>query len=441
MSRACGLEIAPHALRLVVWNNGDGPKGGSLPLDPGLAPEARRQEALAALRQLAGELGAKGPVHVLLDRGVVLERHVHVPPAPAAELPALARFQAQRAFSLPAEQLAVVWTVGVEEPEGLPLRLTAVRHVDLEPLLELVKSAGLKPGRGVLPGEALAHAARGAGAGGPAVVLRLDRLGADLAALDAQGHLSAARGVRLKPELSATALVGTIRRALGALSASGERLLVLGADAATLPALQGLGETEGLTQVDAELALATSAADPRFHHRPELDLRGKVEQRAAREQKMRAGGIVAIVGLALLLVGVLVQRQFAARDGEIAALREERESLAPAVERAKTLAAEIRVAKAWSERRGRELEVLLLLAEALPKDTAYLTRVRWQDEGELLLTGMAKDWATVAAFVDQLERHPRVLGVTLEGIRPPREKELQGVTFSARATLNPGGSS
>ncbi|MCA8923157.1 MAG: PilN domain-containing protein [Planctomycetes bacterium] len=440
MSRGCALELVPTALRLVVWNNGDGPQGASVALDPKLDPEAWREAAVAALRQLASELGAKGPVHVIVDRGAVLERHVHVPVVPAAELPALARFQAQRAFALPAEQLAVVWNVGKEEPEGLPMRLSAVRHVDLAPSLELVLGAGLKPGRGVLPGEALAHAARHAGAKGAALVLRSDEDAADLALLDASGDLVASRGVRVRAS-SPTALLGAVRRAIGAFPGRPERLLVLESDPKRLEVLRTLGELDSLQGADSELILATAAADPGFRHHPEFDLRGQVEQRAAREQKLRLGGVAAAVGVILLLCGLLVERQFAARRERIADLQSERENLAPAVERAKRLASEVRVAKAWSERRGRELEVLLLLAEALPEDTAYLTRVRWQDEGELLLTGMAKDWATVAAFVDSLERHPRVLGVTLEGIRPPREKGLLGVTFSARATLNPGGSS
>jgi len=440
MSRACAIDIAPHALRLVVWDNGDGPRSQSVALDPHLEAEARREAEVAALKELAQALGAKGPVHAVLDPRVVLERRVYVPVAPDSELPSLARFQSQRAFALPADELTVVWDVGPEEPEGLPMRLTAVRHVDLVPILELVLAAGLKPGRGVLPGEALAHAARAANANGPAVILRGDAHEIDLALIDEKGELVASRGVRLHSS-NPTAVIGAVRRGLGALPSQPESLVLFETDPARLGALRQLGDAVEVPEgADPAVLLAVAGADPSFRHRPELDLRGNVVQRAKREQKIRWSALGVAVAVILLLCGLLVERQFAAGRARIAELETEREALAPAVERAKSLAAEIRTAKAWSERRGRELEVLLLLAETLPEDAAYLTRVRWKDEGELLLTGMAKDFATVAAFVNRLEQHPRVRRVTPEGIREPKEKGLRGVTFSARATLNPGGS-
>ena len=100
------------------------------------------------------------------------------------------------------------------------------------------------------------------------------------------------------------------------------------------------------------------------------------------------------------------------------------------------LSAELETARGWDARKGRELEVFLAVARALPEDEqVYLKRIRWTETNPLRLTGRAKDWNAVGAFLTNLEREPLILKASFESIRKPSDKGARGVEFSGQATL------
>ena len=79
------------------------------------------------------------------------------------------------------------------------------------------------------------------------------------------------------------------------------------------------------------------------------------------------------------------------------------------------------------------------MTRALPSDDAYLTQLRWSENGDLQLSGRAKEWETVGGFFAALDRDPLVEASAFADVRRPREKDALGYVFTGSARLRRGG--
>lgn len=463
-----GVVFQPGAVQLLVMGP-KGARGAERAVDPALEGSARRVALSAALRNLASELELRpgSVVHVAVPRGEALVRRVTAPPVPEEELAPIVALQARRDLPFEPDEVQLAW-VRSEVPNELIY--AAVKKTALEELRAAILGAGLVPGRLEVSSQALARAARllgpgpksGASSGWRAASLPPERETVLVlveprqfeAVVLAQGRAPFARGATLPEEGWTERLGAELVRTLGTARAERgqdpagppERVLVAGSAAGEAGLLAALGarlgcEAQVLSGLDgdpqgARYVLTRGLAEPR-HVRglDPLDLGHHARSSARADLKRRAVlsglGVAALLGL-LLLGSQLVLSQ---RRGEIERLEAERASMQTRVKEAKRLEAELQKADAWAERRGRELEVLLLVANALPKDDAYLTQLRWTEGGELRVTGRAREWEAVGAFFSALERDPRVERAAYDDIRRPAEKDALGVQFSGSARL------
>lgn len=463
-----GVVFQPGSVQLLVMGP-KGARGAERPVDPSLEGPARRVALSAELRNLASELELRpgSVVHVAVPRGEAIVRRLQAPPVPEEELAPIVALQARRDLPFEPDEVQLAWVRTDVQGE---LIYAAVRRPVLEELRGAIQGAGLVPGRLEVSSQAAARAARllgpaprGASSSWRAAASTTTERETVLVVVEgrsfeavilAPGRAPFARGAALPEEGRAERLGAELVRTLGTARAERgvdpagppERLLVAGGGAGEkglLGALstrlgcegQLLSGLEGDPQ-GARFLLARGLADPR-HVRglDPLDLGQYARASARRDLKRRAGigAAVAVALLGLLLLGT--QLLLSRRRTEIEVLEGERAAMQTRVKEAKRLETELLRAAAWSERRGRELEVLLLVANALPKDDAYLTQLRWTEGGELRLNGRAREWEAVGAFFSALERDPRVERAAYDDIRRPAEKDALGVQFSGSARL------
>lgn len=453
---AVGAVLGWGSVQLLVA----GPKGvraGEREVDPTLAPPARREAQVKALRELARELGAKGPVHLAVPRSEAILRRMPGPPVPEPELAQIVRLQAKKDLPFDPAEVELCFARATKED----LVYAGVRRTVIQELKATLAEAGLKAGRLEVSSQAAARAAHLlAGPIDKEVLLVLIEPRTCEALVLAPGRPPFARGASAgsadDPAAARAEKLGAeLVRTLGAARADrGEdpggppgRLLVAGRGAADAELVAALAarvgcEAKVISGLDGEAAdgarylLARGLADPRpVEGLAPLDLGHHAEATARRDLKNRATWLGVAAGV-LVLAALVGGRVFlSARAAAIEELEAERERIASKVKEAKRLQEELDRAETWSLRRGRELEVMLLVARALPPDEAYLTQVRWQEGGEVRLAGRAKEWEAAGRFFSALEQDPRVERAAPDDIRRAQEKEALGVQFSGTARL------
>lgn len=475
---SAGVVFLPGRVQLLVMG-ARGVQAAERDLAPGLAGAARAQAWSAALRELAQELGLRPGtvVHAAVPRSEAIVRRLQAPPVAEAELGAIVGLQARKDLPFEPAEVELAWCRSDTPNEVV---FAAVRRPALEELRAAVTGAGLAMGRLEVSSQAAARAVRllgpsledvggkSSGTGlikkvaGETLLLLLEPRQVEVLVL-AAGRPPFARAAALSEETQAVGLterlVAELLRTLGTFRAergkdpgvAPARLLLAGSGAGTPGLREALGERLGcpaelLSGLDpsagvdaaqgARFLLARGLADPRRIPGLEpLDLGHHARAAATRDLKRRAtlSGAGALALVLILLVGARLV--LASRVQEIEALEAERQAMQAEVREAKRLQGELERARAWGERRGRELEVLLLVSRALPGEDAYLTQLRWTEGAEVRLAGRAKEWEAVGQLFSGLERDPRVERATYDDIRRPPEKDALGVQFSGSARL------
>jgi len=460
-----GLDIGRSSVQLVRWRR-SGVVGAERRVDAGLTGEARREALAAAVRELAAELGAKGEVDVAVPRAEAIVRRVALPRVAPAELAELIRFQAAKDLPFELDDVELSWCELGETGEGaVDVTFAAVKKETLLGLRDVVAAAGLRPGRLEVSTQAAARAllalaapadgASATGGRGEEVLVEVGHASSDVIVLH-DGRLTFSRSAsvgardeapgRIVQELERSLVAARAARGLDRTGPTDA--LYLAGGGAGLPGLaDALAERAGVaprllaglgdgSPAGPRFVVARGLADPRpAGGIPDLDLahRQRARGAAASRRRLLAGvglGLAAVVGL--FLAG---RAWVADRTERLARAEAEREMLAPAVERADALAGEVEAARAWRARQGRELEVLLAVARALPEDEAFLTQLRWAEGQDVRIAGRAKEWSSVGRFLNALEREPLIERATFEDIRQPRERGAEGVAFSGTARL------
>jgi Tfp pilus assembly PilM family ATPase len=447
-----GFDLRPDMIA-AVRHDADGLRGDQRPLDPQRAAAEARQEQLAALRDLAEALQVgRHEVDVTVPRSQAIEKRLLLPAVEAHELEPLVRFQLAKDLPFDLEAVTVAWQVVPQASEsGTVVACVAVRRERVDALRALLREAGLTPGRILVATDAAARGLALAGASkGRALLLDVHPGATDIVILN-QGQLAFSRTSSAGPgaegwqERLASELSRTLTAAEPDCGGRPDALYLAGASdealAAALTKRLELPVTSlGPAGDAARLVAARGLADPSPAPGPApLDLAHAARFRHARTQKRQLAAAALVVAL-LAVVSLLVARsQVSAREGAVAELRDERTRLAPRARAAASIQRELAAAEAWTDRKGRELEVLLAVTRALPEDEAYLTQLRWSENGELQLGGRAKEWETVGRFFAALDRDPLIESADFADVRRPREKGALGYVFTGSARLVEGG--
>lgn len=473
-----GLDVGRGSVKLVRVDRKGGVTGAECELDPALDGPARRAALLDGLRGLLKELGVRGrdEVHVAVPRAEAIVKVLAVPALKDDELERVVRLQALRDIPFDLSEVVLAW--GRLGPAADPAKggeeviVAAVRRGALEEVQALVAEAGATPGTVEVSTQAAARALARIGpqGAGEVVLVEVGRATTDIIVLersaDATGNVGPARlawsrsasvgcGPRTDRKLEgetapwldrlghevARSLVAA--RAARGLPRTGppDALLVGGGGAAVESLAAVLEARVGLKPVildglaagggavapahdpsrGARFVVARGLAEQPVAGVPLLDLADRARDLKAAATRRRALVVAAIVAVVTAGIGLLAQNKIDARAEAKAKLEEERRTLSPIVTRARAIQAELTAARRWEERRGRELEVLLAIARALPTDQAYLTNMRWSDGKSVSLTGRARDIDEVGKYLSALELDPLVHRARLDNVTtPPR---------------------
>jgi Tfp pilus assembly protein PilN len=471
-----GLHVDRAALCLVRHDT-RGVSGVRRPLDPALEGDARRAAVQVALGEAARELKltARSDLHLALPRGQAIVKQVPLPPAENGELERLVRFQAMKELPFDLEDVALAWARLEPTPEaaeeGRPgdVQFVALRHEILGQVQAAAREANLRVGRLEVSTSAAARAlillapeaAEGevllvlvGGQGAELVLVREGRLAftrhasvgaADLPRLTQEVTRSflAARQSDPGAALGADPSASTLGRMgppdacyVAGESAGAEGVLDAIQQAVKIApqVLRGIDAPDG-----ASFVVARGLADPRLVPGvPRLDLARRAEARREQSSRRRLTAVAVGAVAVALAVGLGARLWVAARESRVAALQEEKDALDPVTSATRTLREEVALAEAWTERQGRELEVLLAVSRALPTDDVYLTQLRWGEGRSLRLTGRAREWDAVGRFLAALEEDPLFVQPRFENIRRPdggRGDDEPGVQFNGTTDL------
>lgn len=492
-----GLDVGRGSVKLVRVDRKGAVTGAECELDPALDGPARRAALLDGLRGLLRELGvrARDEVHVAVPRAEAIVKVMAVPSLKDDELERVVRLQALRDIPFDLAEVVLAW--GRLGPSADPAKggeeviVAAVRRGALEEVQALVAEAGATPGTVEVSTQAAARALARIGpqGAGEVVLVEVGRATTDIIVLERTADATGAPGpARLAWSRSASVGCGprTDRKAEGEAAPWLDRLghevarslvaaraarglartgppdaLLVAGGGATVDALSTVLEARvGLRPVILDgLSAGTGADAPAPDHDPRrgarfvvarglaeqpvagvplLDLADRARDLRAAATRRRALVVGALVAVLAAAVGLLAQNKIDARGEAKAKLEEERRTLAPLVSRARAIQAELTAARRWEERRGRELEVLLAVARALPADQAYLTNLRWSDGKSVSLTGRARDIDEVGRYISALELDPLVHRARLDNIsrkdQNARDPE-PGVDFTAIVEL------
>lgn len=460
------IDFGKASVKVLVSKRGEY-RAASASLDPSLQGEARLSALAAAAKSAGKALGLKPgtTVHAAVPRALAIVKSLTLPDVPAAEVEPLLRFQAAKVLPFPLGELALAWAELGPAPHGGGQRysLGAVHEDTINELRSLIEAAGFRPGRLEVTSQASARAL--APVVGPGEVLLLDvgHATTDVLLIE-NGILSFSRSasVGAGSEGALQRLAQEVVRSLVASRTEGgaservgppNRLLVSGGGSAAAGLVAAVGASirssaEAIRPTDLLDASGTplppDAAGPYLVVRgllaepgvvPRLDFAGRARARQVQQGRTRAvGSLVGGILLLLLSVGGLklylddLEQQTLAQEAE-------RAQLEPSVTRAKGVRVELRRIAAWDARKGRELEALHAVSQALPnEDRAFLTQLRWTDGQAIRLVGRAKDGAAAESFFSALEADPRVATARVEQIRAPRGKK-RGVEFSGQVRL------
>ncbi|MBX3467813.1 MAG: pilus assembly protein PilM [Planctomycetes bacterium] len=467
-----GLDIGRGGVKLVRED-----RGGLRAAERAVVGEGaeRRAAVVVALRELAAELGVRGrdEVAVAVPRAAAIVKCLALPRVPEQELERLIRFQAAKDLPFELSDVVLAWggTGAASAAGGDEVVVAAVRKDAVEEARAVLREAGLRPGALEVSTQAAARAlAAHAGVGeGEALLVEVGCATTDIIVLE-RGRLVYSRSAsvgcgadpeadtawleRLSQEVGRTLVAARAARQTTTAAGAPPEAVFVGGGGAAHPALaEALEERLGVApQVldvlgdgdparGARFVVARGLLAPPTAGLPCLDLAGT--RRAHDAARTRRHAIAGVAAALLAFAGVVagIEARGRARAADVVRLQQQQKDLAPRVTRARQLQAELELARRWEERRGRELEVLLVLSRSLPAEKAFLTSMRWVDERPVSLAGRAKDWDEVGRFLTALERDPLVARARLEGIRgadgPAQGKE--GVEFTGTAELREPG--
>lgn len=504
MAARFGLDVGRGSIKLLRMEKA-ALRGAERELDPSVEGPARRAAIVDALRELMKELGARArdELHVAIPRAEAIVKVVTLPHVKDEELEQLVRFQAARDLPFDLDDVVLTWgrlgpaPAAATPPPGFPAQpsagpiggeeviVAAVRRETIEETRALVAEAGGATGTLEVSTQAAARALwlLGPRDAGEVVLVEIGKATSDIMVLD-HGRLvfSRSASVGCGPRTPSTGeapawldrLSHEVTRSLTASrSARGsartgppEALFVAGGGATVdelFPALEakvgvkpqvldglaaGPGSKGAAPEHDphmgARFVVARGLADPSpVPGVPALDLAHRARDVRARATRRRAVALAGFAAAAAIVAGLALDQAITAKAGRRAALEEERRALEPLMKRHRALEAELQAARQWEERRGRELEVLLGVARALPPEHAYLTSVRWTDQRPVTLAGRARGWDEVSRFLSALEQEPLVKRARLEQIRDRdasgARRAEEGVDFSGVVELREGG--
>jgi Tfp pilus assembly protein PilN len=467
-----GLDLGRAAVKLVRCERNGTATGAERRVDPSLQGDARQAALVAALTELGAELGVRphDEVNVAVPRAKTIVTNLTLPLAAPDELDRIVRFQAAKSLPFDLDDMALTWSRIAISGTGQEIVFAAVRQTALESLREVVSQAGFEPGHLEVSTQAAARTLVLEGKvedNDETLLVEVGHATTDVLVLEGDRLVfsrSASVGCGNDPSGDTEWLARLAREVVRSVVAArtGDEVDVegeahrTGAPTALFLAggaacLEELGDAlkhevgvepqillglDGDPARGARFVIARGLADPRaVVGVPVLDFSRRAEAKAAVERRRRTtlSGVLAAAGVATLILAS--QATLASLDGRIESLEAEQKALAPAVAKARELSAELQTAQAWTSRKGRELEVFLSLARSLPEDEqVYLTRVRWTESNPLRLTGRAKDWNAVGAFLTNLEQEPLIRKASFESIRKP-QSGARGVEFSGQATL------
>jgi type IV pilus assembly protein PilM len=479
MSVRFGLDLGRRSVKLVRVDSGrragDAPRsvrGAARDIPPELEGQERHQATVEAIRACAQELGALGrEVAVAVPRSESVVKTVQLPPVSAEERAKLIRFQAAK--DVPFELSEVVLASGVVGESGPPasgggqalseVLYAAVRTTVLETLRALVREAGLIPGVLEVSTQAAARAARLIlPEATDAVLVQIGALATDISVLQ-KGKLafsrSASVGHARNPVETGAAeaerwlerLVAEVQRSLRAAAEAGQGpkvVLVAGGGAQQEGVIPTLAARLGLPALALDptgdrgspaLLVARGLADARpVEGIPILDLAGRADAAEQLARRRTIGIAAGLLALLLLTGALIVRKEIVDRETSTKEIEKALEHLSPRVEELRRIEKETLTAQGWRAKKGRSLDVLLAVSNALPRDEAYLTRLTWSEGHTILLGGRARDDEAVQHFLNRLARDPLVERASWNTIVRPekdRDAEAKGLNFQITVKL------
>ena len=364
------------------------------------------------------------------------------------------------------DELHLAWAYLGQAAHGGGARygLGAVREDTLAELRRLIDEAGLRPGRLEISSQAAARSLSALAPKGEALALDVGHATSDVLLLQDGGLLfsrSASVGVggerwraRLPQEVVRSLVAARTEAGASERIGPPDRVVVSGGGAGNPELLAALSESLNLAaEAAAPAGLCDAAGAPLEPAQaalflvargllgeagpvPRLDLAGQEVALAARRTRTKLASGLLAAGVALLALCGAAYLYIDSQAHGLAALESERSQLEPAVKRAKALRDELRRVGEWDARKGRELEALHAVSEALPSgERAYLTQLRWTEGQSVRLVGRAKDGAAAEEFFSALAKDPRVHSAQVEQIRQPTGKGVRGVEFSGLLRL------
>ncbi|MGE0710174.1 MAG: pilus assembly protein PilM [Planctomycetota bacterium] len=457
-----GLDLGRASLKLVRRLRDGSVCAAERAVDPRIEGAAREEALHAALLSACEEVGlrAGAQVHVAVPRATAILKQLTLPEVGPEELPDLLRFQASKSLPFELHELALTWgELGPDPAGGRRYVLAAVRNPTLMELRALVERAGLVPDRLEVSSQAAARLVPD----GPGEVLLVDvgHATSDILLLkDGSLVYSRSASVGLGSEGWQERLPQEVSRSLVAARSEGgrsdrggppDRLYIAGGGAGDATLLDALERAlriapEPLVPAGvpdptkgARLVVACGLVEPPRAGIPYLDLaqRARAEAAASSRRRLTLGISAGVAALVLVVAGgnFWMQR----RADQVARLEGERKRLEPAVKQVKDIQEELHKVAGWDAYKGRELEALLAVVQALPgDDEAYLTELRWSERG-LVLRGRAKSWQNVEEFFSELEQAPIVAAASVKSVGVPKERRALGVQFDGEVRLREPG--
>ncbi len=383
---------------------------------------------------------ARDAVVGISARWLVTARH-ELPPAEREALVGLLRLAAERAFSLPREQLLCDYASAPPENTAGEALLVGARRERVEAAIEAVRAGGCRVRAVTATAAVLAHV------GSPlpdSVTARLEDDGAEIT-LTRSASLRAIRHVAFSPEDTdpTRALHLGIRSVLANVPSAIEQVRLYGSSALNEASVSGLCvrlgleperdpplPVEGLEEAAAQAELPAGRVVPAVA----LGLAGfertlipfdLSEPRLARRPERRwsrvAGWAAFVVVVLLAALGALaLDRRAISR--EVAELRARRQSVEPSLESARRLVETVSTARGWYDQRPPFLDCLRAITLAFPEEgrSMWAASLAVQEDMRGVLSGRATSDQPVLDVLENLKASGQFNDVKLLYIRETR---------------------
>lgn len=361
-----------------------------------------------------------------------------MPPTGNRSVAAVLRLQAEREFSLPADQLMMDFLDTGDASQARWVLLVAAQRVRAQQAAALARAAGLKVKALSSSVLALSAASRN-GVATDRCVVHLAPGSAELS-VETGGQCRMVRHLSLDAESDAggAELVGRLRRALALMpqdggptaakridlwDSTGELATPLAAqDAGSLrvrsaEGLGGLGISDdahaGRFAAPVALALGGADADDDFVDFANSHLAPR-KSNLPRRRVMWAAG----VGAGLLLIALVLGLQLRANAAEVARMDGSLSAMQPRIEEAQALIDKVTGARDWYDTSPKFVRCMRELALSFPEEgTVWTTSVVIQSDLRSAIVGKAVNEQTVYGVLDRLKQNPSIAGVKLNYVR------------------------